>query len=157
MKNASCRRTPTPDDATWFVKYVLGASFDPKCCFLTGSVAFGEADAGSDIDIVFPATSKHAVLETLKSRNLRVEEGGYDASVRLDVGLETSHLNFNLMFFAPVQYVIWNKAGNMYRVLPRLRSKLARHSVFELCCATVKTAFTFAAITVTDQNYHEFL
>ena len=154
---AICRRKPTFSDAHLFLGKLTGGGFDPPCCFLTGSLAFGEESDSSDIDIALPIMRREEIVDLLKDQNAVYTFSDYNDGIKVETIQDSCALTVNLVFLHPLDYVAWFKAGLFYMRMPRQIIRESRHAVFENLRANVKCAFALAGIKVNQKNYQEFL
>lgn len=144
---------PRLADAEAFVSKVFGMNQNlMRNVFLTGSVAFGEAGEGSDIDLVFPIMSREGVEERLAFAEIKLEPSFYNSGVHADVDIEGKPARVNFLFLHPLDYVVWYRAGEIYKTLPRQNDRNKRHAIFESIRAMVKTSFAVADIFVDGTN-----
>ena len=125
-------------------------------CFLTGSVAFEEQKAGSDIDLVLPITVKQSTLLKLDNTGFKYQSSDYNEGVHGFYETEVGFIEINVLFLHPLDFVCWKRAGEMYKVLPHSPDREARHALFELLRATVKTSLRLANIFVNSKNFHMY-
>ena len=148
---------PTIQDAEKFVLDTFGSSLSVmQDHFLTGSVAFEEATDESDIDIAFSVMSRGSVEGLLIAKGIAVRSSDYTSGTKAEVLAEGKPMKINFIFLHPLEYVVWYRAGGIYKSLPRQDSRAARHALFESIRAAVKTAFALAGVEVHKRNYLDF-
>jgi len=154
----AARGKPTKEHATAFLSYHLGINLnDPKfACFLTGSVAFDEQKHGSDIDIVLPILAKQSACLKMEETGFLIQDSFYNDGVHGDYVTDVGPIKVNVLFLHPLDFVVWKRAGGMYKLLPHSLDREARHALFELLRATVKTSFRLAGIFIDSKNFQQY-
>lgn len=121
--------------------------------FISGSVRFGCATNGSDLDIVFPIFFRREVVNLLPELSPIVGESEYNNGLKIVY----NEIVINFIFLHPLDYVAWFKAANMIesRGLMKDTSRPVRHAIHEALVAVVK--MSLSGNCVTQKNYKSFI
>ena len=141
-----------------FVKWVIGSELlGIHPCLFTGSVAFGEANETSDVDIVFPIMAMEDVNAKLKAVSISAETSDYNNGLHFFVPFDGNNATINLMFLHPLDYAVWSKATKVYPMLTLGFDRSKRHALFQSLCALIKTQYAVNGDFITHKNLKEYL